>query len=117
MSQGPTQYFTGGIIASAASTGTHVDFGTKAFSKVFVKLPTMSTGAACTLYGSVDSTNFYPVLERVNTAPVQWQTMVVATSTSGAFVELGQLPFRFVKFAASATVTDGSGNFIFACQD
>lgn len=117
MSQGPTQYFTGGVIASAASTGTHIDLDTKAYSKVFVKLPTMSTAGACTVYGSIDGSSFYPVLERVNTAPVQWQTMVIGTATSGAYAELGQLPFRYIKFAASATVTDGSGAFTIVCQD
>jgi hypothetical protein len=117
MSYGPKQVFTGGVIASAASTGTHIDLGTKSYSRLFVKLPTMSTGAACTLYGSTDATSFYPVYERVNTAPVQFQAIVVQTNTSGGFADLGQVPFRYVKFAASATVTDGSGSFTIVCQD
>lgn len=117
MGYGPIQVFTGGAIASAASTGAAIDLGGKSFSKVFVRLPTMSTGAACTLYGSTDNSTFGPLYERVNTAPVQFQTMVVATNTSGGFAELGAIPFRYIKFAASATVTDGSGSFTVVCMD
>lgn len=118
MPYGPKQVFTGGVIASAASTGTFIDFGEKTFTKMAVKFPSMSTAAMLTLFGCDTSGGTYaPVLERVNTAPVQHQTMTIATSTSGAWVQFDMPPLRYLKFAASATVTDGSGAFTIVVQD
>lgn len=117
MGYGPVQVFTGGVIASAASTGTHIDMGGKSFAKWAVKFPTMSTGAALTIYGSADGSSFAPAHERVNTAPVQYQVMTIATSVSGSWAVMDALPFRYVKFAASATVTDGSGSITIVAQD
>ena len=118
MSYGPKQVFTGGVIASAASTGAAFDLGDKSYTKMAVKYPTMSTAAMLTVYGASSSDGTYaPVHERVNTAPVQYQAVTVATSTSGAWAVLDAPPFRYVKFVASATVTDGSGQITLILQD
>jgi hypothetical protein len=118
MSYGPKQVFTGGVIASAASTGTFLDLSDKSFTKMAVKYPTMSTAAMLTVYGSESATGTYlPVFERVNTAPVQHQALTIATSTSGAWAVFDAVPFRYVKFVASATVTDGSGAITVILQD
>lgn len=107
MSYGPCQVFTGSI-ASGASTVTSIDLGTKSFSKVFVEVSTMSTAAAIDVFGSADGTTFRPVFERINTAPVQYQTMFVA---SGVGANGGIAPiatgFRYVQFRASAVVSGG----------
>lgn len=119
MGYGPVQVFSGvGAIASAASTGTYVDLGGKSYAKLAVQFPTMSTAAALTVYGATASDGtFLPVHERVNTAPVQYQALTIATSTSGAWAVLEPLPFRYVKFVASATVTDGVAGFTIVAQD
>lgn len=106
MPHGPKQVFST-TIASGASTSTHIDMGNKSFRQMSVYYGTMSTGAALTVYGSTDAASFYPVHERVNTAPVQYQALTVATSTSGAWAVFQAPPFRYVKFVASAVVSGG----------
>ncbi len=119
MSYGPKQFFSIAGIASATSTSTFFDLGDKSFTKMAVKYPTsMSTGAMLTVFGCDTSTGTYlPVHERVNTAPVQHQALTVGTSTSGAWAVLDAPPFRYVKFCASATVTDGGGTIALLMQD
>lgn len=118
MSYGPKQVFTGGVIASAASTSTYMDLSDKSFTKLAVKFPSMSTSAALTVYGCETATGTYlPVQERVNTAPVQYQALTIATTASGSWAVMAAVPFRYVKFVASATVTDGSGSITIMAQD
>jgi len=111
MSYGPGQVFTGAI-ASGASTLTSVDLGTKAYSRVFAEVGTMSTNAALTVFGSSDGTNFRPVFERVKTAPVQYQTLTVATTAVGSIGGIADLTgvagIRYVQFQASATIIGGA---------
>lgn len=107
MSYGPSQVFTG-TIASGASTVTSIDLGTKGYSRVFAEVGTMSTNAALTVFGSSDGTNFKPVFERVNTAPVQYQTLTVATGTIGGIADLtGIAGIRYAQFQASAVISGG----------
>ncbi len=120
MTWGPKQVFsTTSGIGSAASTSSYIDLGDKTYSKMAVKYPTsMSTGAALAVYGCDTSTGtFLPVYERVNTAPVQYQALVVATNTSGGWAVFDAPPFRYVQFCASATVTDGGGIIKLIVQD
>lgn len=119
MSHGPKQVFTTASgIASGTSTSSSIDFGTKTYTKMAVLYPTsMSTGAMLTVFGSTDDSAFYTVQERVNTAPVQYQALTIATGTSGSWAVFDAPPFRYLKFAASATVTDGGGVIKVAVQD
>lgn len=117
MGYGPIQVFSGGAIASAASTGTHIDMGGKSYARWAVKFPTMSTAAALTIYGSADGQSFSPAHERVNTAPVQYQVLTVATSVSGSWAVMDALPFRYVKFVASGTVDNGVASITLTAQD
>lgn len=107
MSYGPIQYFYTGI-ASGASTSSYVDFGGKSFSRYAINVVTMSTGAAVTIYGAASAAGtYYPIAERVNTAPVQHQALTIATTTSGQWVMFDNLPFQYVKFITSAVVSGG----------
>jgi hypothetical protein len=107
MSYLPSKVFTG-TIASGASTATSIDISGQSYSKVFAQLSTMSTGAAVSVYGSADNSDFRPVYERVNTATVQWQAVVIATATTAGLIELnGVAGIPYVQFRASATVVDG----------
>ena len=103
---GPKQVFSCGT-ASGASTSSALDLGTRGFTSVFFNAVTMSTGAAITVLGSQDGTTFYPVNERVNTAPVQYQTLTVATTTSGTWVQLPNVSLRYLQFTTSAVVSGG----------
>ena len=52
-----------------------------------------STGAAVTIYGAASAAaTYYPINERVNTAPVQHQPLTIATTTSGNW-RVGGLPY------------------------
>lgn len=114
MSSGPKQVFTCNT-ASGASTSSYIDMGTYGFRSIAVNAVTMSTGAAITVYGC-DTTGgtFYPVLERVNTAPVQHQAMTIATTTSGGWAILDAPPHRYVQFITSAIVSGGVSYTIIA---
>lgn len=106
MSYGPKQVYTCGI-ASGASTSSNVDLGGKSFTNIALNAVTMSTGAAITVWGSNDASTYYIVHERVNTAPVQYQSLTVATNTSGGWAVFEAPPFRYLQFTTSAVVSGG----------
>lgn len=94
-----------GSIASGAST-VSFDIG-KSWSSVVAEVGSMTTNAELALYGSSDGTTYRPVLERVNTAPVQYQAVVISTAAVNGFAPI--VPgARFVQLRASATVTGGA---------
>jgi hypothetical protein len=107
MSYGPAKVFTG-TIASGASTVTSIYTGGKSYTKVFVELSTMSTAAAFDVYCSADGSTFRPLFERTNTAPVQYQTLTIA---SGVGANGGVAPLNvsgdYVQLRASAVVSGG----------
>lgn len=116
MSYGPKQVFTVGI-ASGASTSSYIDFGDKAYTKMAINVVTMSTGALINILGSQTATGTYlPVMERVNTAPVQHQALTIATSTSGNWVMFDAIPLRYMEFITSAVVSGGV-SFTVVIQD
>lgn len=106
MSYGPKQVFTA-TIASAATASTVIDLGDKSYKNWAINPSNM--GDVFTVYGSTTSTGtFAAVNERVNTAPVQYQSLTVATSVSGSWGVIDAPPFRYVKFISAAAVTNGS---------
>lgn len=120
MSYGPVQVFTGGAIASGASTGTYIDLGGKTFSRMSVQFPTMSTAAVCALWGSTTASGTYkPIYQLVpSTATVAYQAVALATATSGGWATFDAPPFQFVKFVASDTVGGGvTGGFTIVLSD
>jgi hypothetical protein len=106
MSYGPKQVFSD-TIASGASTSGGIQLGTKSYSQVYVRYVTMSTGAELTLQTSLDGSTYFNVFERVNTAPVQYQVVTVATGVSGTGVAPIPVPGTYVRFVASAVVSGG----------
>lgn len=104
MSYGPIQRATVAI-ASGASTSSYVDFGGKSVTYMAVY---HTAGFALNVFGSDDGTTFVPVHERVNTAPVQYQALQVASSTSGMWAQFVCPPVRYVQFCATATVANGT---------
>ena len=106
MSSGPRLIFTGSIASGASTlTSIHLD---KSYSRIYAEIGTMSTAAAITVFGSTDGTTFKQAFERVNTAPVQYQTLTVA---SGVGANGGTVPldanYPYVQFQASAVVSGG----------
>ncbi len=113
MSWGPKQVFTCQT-ASGASTSSYIDMGSYGFRTLALNAVTMSTGAVITIYGADAATaasaltaTFFPVLERVNTAPVQHQALTAATTTSGGWTVFDAPPHRFIKFITSDVVSGG----------
>lgn len=108
MSYGPIQVFYTGI-ASGASTSSYIDFGGKSYPRWAVNAVTMSTAAQLAVWGCDTATGtYFPVRERdLNTATSGYQTMIVPTSTSGAWAVFNAPPFRYVQFIASAVVSGG----------
>jgi hypothetical protein len=104
VSYGPIQQTTV-TIASGTSTSSGTDFGGKSGSYMTVY---HTAGFALNVFGSSDGTNYYPVHERVNTAPVQYQALSIASSTSGAWAQIVCPAVRYVAFAATATVANGT---------
>lgn len=114
MSFGPKQVFSVAT-ASGASTSSYVDLGDRSFRNLAVNAVTMSTGAMITVYGAATATGtFLPVMERVNTAPVQHQAVTIATGTSGNWAMLDCPPFRYIQFITSAVVSGGVSYTIMA---
>ena len=115
MGYGPAQVYSCSI-ASGASTSSAIDLGDRPFRQMAVYYGTMSTGAAVSVWGSANNSSFYQVHERVNTAPVQYQALTVATSVSGAWAAFASPPHRYVQFTTSAVV-DGGVAFTVVCQE
>lgn len=107
MSFGPIKIFATANIVSGASTLTSVQIP-EAYQRIFVEIGTMSTAAAMDVYGSSDGTTFRPVFERVNTAPVQYQTLTVASGvgTGGGLIPIDMV-YPYVQLRASAVVSGG----------
>lgn len=107
MGYGAKQVFTD-VIASGTSTSSGRYLGDRSHSAVFVQSVTFSTNAALTVQTSFDGgTTWLNVNERVNTATVQYQIITIPTSVSGGIVPIF-VPGTYVRFLASATVTDGA---------
>lgn len=106
MSFGPVLYFSGSI-SSGASTLTSLDLS-KSWSRVYLQLPTFSTAAELSVYGSYDNSTFVPIFERINTAPVQYQALVVTTgvASSGGIAQF-VAPMQYLQLRASAVVSGG----------
>lgn len=100
-------------IASAASTAGAVQLGD--WETVLLEVSTMSTNAAISVYGSTDGSTYKAVHERVNTATVQYQALVVQTNTVNCIVPLPKLP-PYVQLRCSAVV-NGGVSFKIICKN
>lgn len=103
MSYAPPQIYSVPIASGASTASFYLD---KGFSKVFVEVPTMSTGAQLSIFGSADGVTFRAVYERVNTAPVQYQQVTIPTTNTDTMVPI-EARFPYIQFRASAVVSGG----------
>ena len=108
MSYGPIQVFATTGIVSGASTLTIFTLP-KAFSQLYCEFGTFSTAAETAIYGSSDGSTFRPVFERINTAPVQYQTLVVGSgiASSGGLIPISVYQVPYLQFRTSAVVSGG----------
>lgn len=114
MSFGPIKVFSSTL--ASAGTSCTATFN-KAYGRIYVQVPTMSTAATLTFYGSADGTTYYPFMEQVNTAPVQFQQVSVATTVvSGGAVFPVDLHVPYVKMETGAAVANGM-TVRFICSD
>ncbi len=109
MSAGPIKVFTGTVASGASTVTFNLGENPRSFSQVYVELSSMSTAAEFAVWGAPTSTDTYrPVFERVNTAPVQYQTLVV---NSGVGANGGCAPLAIaypnIQLRASAVVSGG----------
>ncbi len=109
---GPVKVFTG-TLASAAST-VAIDVS-QAWQKVFVAVPSFSTNAAVDCFGSADGTTYYQFKEQVNTAPVQFQSFIIASSSNNALLSV---PYhvRYYQFRTTGVVDNGA-TFTLICSE
>lgn len=105
MSYGPAQVFTVSM-ASGASTTSNLALG-KSFSKIYVEIGTMSTNVFVDVYASTDGTVYKQVFERVNTAPVQYQTMFISTQPIGTGVVAIDACYPYLQFRGTGVVSGG----------
>jgi hypothetical protein len=104
MSFGPVVVYSTSIVSGTSTAYFNLD---KAWGKKQAFIGSLSTNAELTIYGSPDGSTWKVVFERVNTAPVQYQTLTVASSANNKMVPI-DVGAQYIAFAASATVTDGA---------
>lgn len=110
MPYGPVTIYSTSIASAASTAYFNLD---KSWSKVMLQLPSLSTNAECTIFGSADGTTWKNVYERVNTATCQFQTMIIGSAANNKIIPLIVAPgqyvgLQYIAVAASATVTDGA---------
>ncbi len=117
MKYGPRVY-SSVIIASGATVSSFVDLGEDSRGYLAVRFTSASTAAELAIYGTptVSGTGgtYSQIYERVNTAPVQYQALVVGTNTSGGWAVFNAPPFRYIQFLASALVAGGATIYVMA---
>jgi hypothetical protein len=99
-------------IASAASTSVAVNFGGRSFKQLTAYIPSMSTAAQITVFGSLDGSGtvfakvFHPP---INSSTVACNPMIIPSGvvTGGAIVQIPVAGIYGVRFVASDTVNNG----------
>ena len=113
MPYGPVKVFYG-TIASGASTCTSIDLG-KSWSRIFCRVSSFSTNAEVSVFGSDNGNTFVTLYERVKTASMQYQQILIPSSVLNGIVPI-DCPLQYVQFRASAVVS-GGGSFVMICSD
>ncbi len=116
MSFAPTRVYNVGV-ASGATTSSSIDLGDRGFTKLAINAVTMTTASVITVYGCDTLAGTYlPVQERLNTVSVQYQNVIIPTSTSGGFAVIDRPPFQFIQLVATAVVSGGISFTVVATQ-
>ena len=105
MPYGPIKVFPGTIASGASTVSFSLD---KSYSSDYAEVGTMSTAAAISVYGGADSTSFYALNERVNTATDQYQAVTIQSSAvaNGGVVPVPAGVANY-QFRTSAVVSGG----------
>jgi hypothetical protein len=114
MSYGPIKVYPNSVASGASTVSFVLD---KAYSKIYADVGTMSTAAELSVWGAVYSGgSFHQVTDRVKTATMQYQTLVIPTAVAanGGCFEVPVYPS--LQFRASAVVSGGV-SFSLICVD
>jgi hypothetical protein len=118
MSFGPLRVFTD-TVASGASTSAGVNL-VKAWAKVGIQVPTMSTAASFSIQNSADGgVTFYNAMKpQANTATSGFFPISVASGagTAGAYVILDGVGLSYPRVVLTGVV-DGGATFKYVCLD
>jgi hypothetical protein len=99
---GITKTFTTNLASN--TTNITMFIGDSAWARIYMRMPTMSTGAAVVLYGSLDGSTYLKIgRDVVNTAASTYATVEVGTSSSGMWCPI-PVGFSYYKFQVTGTV-------------
>jgi hypothetical protein len=106
MSYQPFAVFTATLASGATTVAFTLDRG---YTNATLELPTLSTSTAWDVYCSTDGSTYRPAFERVNTAPVQYQTLTVASGVgaNGGAAQLAVV-YPYLQLRASSAVGNGA---------
>lgn len=109
MSYGNLKTFPTVIVASGASTSSDVPLGGRAWSKIGVRIGTMSTGMQFMVQNTNDGSNYYYVYNRsINSATVATVTFSVTGIANGGVVPLpNDTPYGQIRFVLTGVVSGG----------
>jgi hypothetical protein len=105
-------FYQAKTMASADSVVSFFDLG-RAFSKVYLQIPTMASNSAFDVYASTDATSFYQVRKEIpNTTTAQAWTFTIGASAAanGSIVPMPG-GFRFYKIVATDSAPTAATTF------
>lgn len=109
MSYGPVLKWQVGI-ASGASSSSIIDLGGKSFTKMAVNYATMSTGMVLSVFGAINSTTTYSLINQLiaNTATVVYQPLQIATAVTAGWAMFNAPPFNYIQLVGTGVVSGGA---------
>ncbi len=114
MSNGPLKVFSQTVATGVTgATITAVDFGDRGYHKVFLEIPTMSTGTTVYAKASTDNSNFRRVQFAAATSTVSYD-WGVATAATNCFIEVPAYA-RYMKPELKTAVSNESMTFKWVC--
>jgi hypothetical protein len=113
MSVGVFQVFYKTMVSGGTSTSGY-DFG-RAFQKVYLEIPSLTSGTDFYLQASSDGSTFRRLMQPVvNTSSVQVQTFVIGSAATNRIVEV-PAGHRYMKVEVTTALTDTVNVFKFIC--
>ena len=96
-----------GTLASGTASAV-VNLGNNSWRRVMVFMPSLSTNAATTLSCSNDGVTYAQLYEQVQTATVQFQQIVIASTAANCWIPLANVGVGYLKFVTTDTVANGA---------
>lgn len=119
MSYGTFKVYPVVSVASGASTSSDLNLGGRAWSRVGVRIGTMSTGMQVMVQNSVnEGSSYYYVYNRpINSATVACATFSIVAIANGGYVTLpNDTPLAHIRFVLTGVVSGGV-SFAVVCSD